>query len=470
MPKAKPKANRTATVSPTEDTVRLKTVRAGSRRAAVALLAAATLVGLANASLFARITPAGQGPDEMGHVKYVRFIQRTGRLPDPSRDVAWRGEYPDLRQLELPSSPGYECGQPPLYYMFAAGLTSVAGPLSQTGIVVLLRAVNVALFGASIVFIGLALRRFLPVSSLSAVATFAYAVCPRAAVAGSTVTNDTLVLCLVAAAVWVLSGVSGSARPVLVALSAGVLLGLGALTKTTALVTLVWMLAYLRWASYETVGGTPTRDLRYRISGAAILGCVATAAWWYGGNLIRFGQLAMHVPTMTPGERFTAIGPIFLYDPGAAFWLLWWAFRNTLRDYIVPHAIVADARAPWLWIVNAAVLGALAVLGAIVEAVNRSRTGHDGKDRLGSLYRMLWVGIGLHILFVLYLVVAVDVGFGFGGRPIANAAWMGVTALLLPLWRCKHVARNVGSALLLGWLAFTSIALPVLYYAVIRPP
>jgi hypothetical protein len=69
------------------------------------ILALAILIRLP----FVFLTPRWQAPDEYPHFHYIRTMAETGKFP-----------------VSHPQFPDYEAYQPPLYYLFGAGLSKLA--------------------------------------------------------------------------------------------------------------------------------------------------------------------------------------------------------------------------------------------------------------------------------------------------------------------------------------------------------
>jgi len=96
-------------------------------RLSIAILISIILAYLVVATLYATFTPAWQVPDEPAHFNYARYLAETGQFP-----VLQVGDYPHdyLEQIKARGFPPdmsidpirYEFHQPPLYYVFAAGV------------------------------------------------------------------------------------------------------------------------------------------------------------------------------------------------------------------------------------------------------------------------------------------------------------------------------------------------------------
>ncbi len=176
-------------------------------RLASSVLAAILLVYLLLGAAFAVLTPAWQAPDEPAHYNYVRYVAETGIFP-----VLHMGDYPHAYMEQIKAAgfpPGmpidtirYEFHQPPLYYVLAAPVYTLAG-----GNLTAVRLFSV-LLGAGIVLLayGIAQRIFpaRPALALGAAAFVAFL--PQHLATVSQVGNDVLAELLFAAVLYVLVG------------------------------------------------------------------------------------------------------------------------------------------------------------------------------------------------------------------------------------------------------------------------
>jgi|GEM_PF-2468252 len=103
---------------------------------------------IARASLGTLLNPPLNGPDEAGHVEYVRTLAESG-----GRQVT-----------------GVEANQPPLYYAIAAALWKLATPLSTEARLALVRQLSVAAGATSLLLTWHAARRLWPAQPLLAMA------------------------------------------------------------------------------------------------------------------------------------------------------------------------------------------------------------------------------------------------------------------------------------------------------------
>lgn len=164
-------------------------------------------------------------PDELQHSNYVRNLMQTGQFP------VLNPKDPDLYQ-------NYQAHQPPLYYVLAAiwSKLTLAGPdlaSAQDGFK--LRLLNI-IFGALTVLGTYRLARAVgAVESTALLAAMIPALLPMNLALSGAMSNDPLLFALIAwCLVMIARGVTDG-WDVRTAVTAGVLAGLAALTKTTAI-------------------------------------------------------------------------------------------------------------------------------------------------------------------------------------------------------------------------------------------
>lgn len=280
--------------------------------------------------LYSVVVPPFEASDELWHYPMVKYIADHWALPvqDPDNVGPWR----------------QEGSQPPLYYAIAAALTcwidtsdmdrvrhlnphvdaGVATPDGNVNLVVhrpdlerfpwrgtvlavhLIRFLSVALGAASVYLTYRIVREMVPdAPSLSLATAAVHAFTPMFVFISASVNNDNLVVPLCGLGLWMLLRLAKerewTTRQALVRyLALGVVLGLGALTKTSALgltvvtaVVVVMRAARSRsWREFF-LGGTAT-----------LLPFLAVAGWWYLRNLQLYGDLTgLNVFTEILGTR-----------------------------------------------------------------------------------------------------------------------------------------------------------------------
>ncbi len=312
----------------------------------IALLALFLLL----ATLYHCAVPLGEGPDEAGHMQYVLFLAREGRLPmqgsdAASSDVPGEGHQPPLAYLLAlpavawlpPDAPHFEQTSNP-HFIWNGGSESAALMRASReywpwrgvvlawhlarGISALLGAVAVAcVWGAAH-----ELQRGQGAGGSGAgfplLAAALVALNPQFLFTSALVTNDVLLVALAAALLWHCLAWSNRARasatlPTLPTLAgpllAGVLFGLALLTKQSALLLVVLPL----WASWSAAH-LPSRwsSRRFAVAllcwgGAALL----VAGWWYLRNWRLYGD-----PLGMEAFRTVFMTQPFAWQHGAA-WL-----------------------------------------------------------------------------------------------------------------------------------------------------
>lgn len=275
-----------------------------------------TLLFLLLATVYNAVVPLGEGPDEPGHMAYVFFLGREGRLPvqqaDPARsDVPGEGHQPPLayllalpavawlppteQRVTLRNNPHFVWSGGDAAAAFVRGSREYWPWQGATLAWRLARAVS-ALLGALTVICTWGAARMLAGPARPGLALLAAALValhPQFLFTSALVTNDALLTTLSAALFWlcVAWGAPAVAPPAMwrrrstrVAASAGLLLGLALLTKQNALL----LAPLLLWASWRASGGS-WRELARLVAlwaGVALL----IAGWWYGRNWLLYGD------------------------------------------------------------------------------------------------------------------------------------------------------------------------------------
>lgn len=237
------------------------------------------LLYLVLAVLYAVYTPPWQVPDEPAHYNYVRTVAEEGRLP-----VMEPGDY-DQAYLERIVAAGfppslsiepltYEDHQPPLYYLLTAPVY-----LLFDGALLPLRLLSV-LLGAGVLVTAWGVVRTLcpdrPGVALMTVALFGFLPQHLTMMAG--VNNDPLAELMVGASLWMaVRHVQGRGERRRCFLGWGVLLGLTALTKTTAYVALPVSLLAVGLRAWQK--GEGWRGLAHRVGWMALPAALIAGPW-----------------------------------------------------------------------------------------------------------------------------------------------------------------------------------------------
>ncbi len=372
-------------------------------RALAVLLLARFLLGL----LYAAVTPPFEASDEITHYPVVRYIAATRTLPvqDPAQETRWK----------------QEGSQPPLYYAIGALLTgwidtadyeanAVLNPFAQVGIpgtthnvnhvahppgqslwqggtvlaIYLIRWLS-ALMGVAAVYFTYRLaaeaapRR--PAVALLAAALVAFN--PMVLFINASVNNDTLVMLLAAAALWLVARDLNDASPGprwrrTVAL--GVIAGLAALTKVSGAALIPVIALAVTFAAWRL------RDWRsWWLRGFALSVIVlALAGWWYARNYLLYGELlGLQRMSQIAGPRPAGFGLADLIPEWGSFWRAGWGVFGAF-DILAPA-----------WFFTLVVAFSALALGGLAMLAGR---------RL--LRRRLPRNWPLHFIFLTFLVIS----------------------------------------------------------------
>ena len=300
--------------------------RIGSRtRRWLALLLVVLHIGLA--LWWNTAVPLGEGPDEPGHLQYVLFLAREGRLPvqrntPEMSDVPGEGHQPPLAYwlmvpavgwlppdelvLEMGSNPQFRWsgGEEPNAYF-----RSSREYMPYTGIALawhLARVCSALLGGITVWLTYLIGRKFFPsVSWVALGAAGLVAFNPQFIFAHALVSNDPLLITLTSALIYVCGmGITWEAatsswqRSSIWAVVLGGLLGLMLITKQSA----------LAFVPLPLLGIVLSRlSLKQKLSSAVLITVVASAisSWWYLRNARLYGDalgLAAFQQTFATGD------------------------------------------------------------------------------------------------------------------------------------------------------------------------
>jgi len=270
-------AGRAAASSPAEQ-------QSEARQRARRLLRLTVIGYLFFAGSYAVAIPLGKGPDETAHVRYIAHLAEQHRLPVFDRQNP---------------GPDYEFHQPPLFYLLCLPAYRLLGggdPGAHAA-----RFVSI-LIGAALLYLTFALARALvpdrPWVPPAAAAGVAFLPMHLGLVASTS--NDALTEVLVAAALLLMvqhlraaseyrHQVSERAPSLTAMAAAGAMIGLGLLTKSTAV-----MLFPVIWAAAALAGRGPhryewgrlLRDLAVSTGLALLIG-----GWWLARNQVLYGDL-----------------------------------------------------------------------------------------------------------------------------------------------------------------------------------
>lgn len=306
------------------------------------------------------VLPPFEGWDEYQHLAYVVFVGENHRPPRQGLDTVPESlleklsAYPHPRfaatQLKPlgatdyqqywsegtrePKPPGdarihlYQAQHPPLFYLLAAPIFQLAGGVSHLlGAITAVRLVNL-LFGAAAVFIVVhGLGTLIPAKRTAMLASLLVAWNPSFLLNCARVANDAGAVCLSTFATVLLLGPSVR-RAALRALAGGILLGLAAMTKVTAVVLLPFAVAAVAAMAVRS----RARALRLLAAEALLLvGFLLPTGAYFSRSLAGTGSLVPLQELTTPAAVPTAVtlvGVISQID--WARQLARWVFRDFL--------------------------------------------------------------------------------------------------------------------------------------------
>jgi 4-amino-4-deoxy-L-arabinose transferase-like glycosyltransferase len=271
------------------------------------LLALSTLLALG----FAWVTPVGGAPDEGAHLRYVQILAAERRLPVLNLEH---------RRSVGPADQEYEAHQPPLYYLLAVPFhqagQALAGP---TGAGQGCRLLSILIGVAGTVLVWRLAGEVAPGRPALAFAAAAFAaLLPMRLAVMASATNDGLAELLSTAAliqmvrlVRRLPGATSGADPVprkrqdpgaqeptpappnRAPLLLGLFLGLGLLTKATAILLLppALLALYLGSGMREAEADRAAALRRFLAGGVVVAAAVAVlSGWWFARNHVLYGD------------------------------------------------------------------------------------------------------------------------------------------------------------------------------------
>ena len=454
------------------------------------ILSGIILAYVALAVGYALGTPPWNNPDEPAHYNYLRHIATTGQLP-----ILQMGDYnfAELEQLKAARFPAslsiagvrYEYHQPPLYYLLGAAIYKVTASLPLPTQVLILRLFSVAL-GVLVLLVAYATaQEAFSGDRMLALSTVAFvAFVPMHTAMTAAINNDTLAELLLALLLWLsLRRLRDADPPRRYVLLAGLLLGLGLLTKVTVYVAAVVLLASevgrkpVRSPKPDRFTALQTGNQEIRKSGNQAIPhllipsfpdslitivsifslALLISLWWFVRNAVVYGQL-----DLTGRLRHDAV---VVDQPRTVLGL------EAVRHFVVVTFQSFWAQFGWMGILVdqriyllLAVLTGLAALGLALWIAQRLR-------RLPARQKWAWGLLALTFLLILagllqynltfiqaqgrYLfpaIVPIAIFFVLGLRELASRRWLLPATLAVGLASVYLVVRGrvllAGSALL----------------------
>ena len=413
-----------------------KTERGRSSAAIVwsGLLALAIALGF----VFSVIQPPGGPGDEDAHVRYIRFLADRQRLPvwEPSGG----GEA------------GYEAQHPPLYYAVGALVYDLTSELPENWRWYALRwytlALGLALF---LVARGFCLEYFHGRQSPAIAAAAAFALTPTTLLHVSYVNVDLASVLMCSLVIWMCLRVARGTASMRDRVVLAVALGLGLLTKLTAVGMLPAVVLAHVWD--PNVDAARQRERRIVRACLTLLGAAAIAGWWYARNSWLHGTPFIH------SEGRYGSGLFLARETGQGLRLLWVALRETSLSTFaqrswLPRGAVAPIYAPL------AALVAIAVYGGL----RRGKLGPSSFDPApwicGITFLTLCLGHQAQVWFS-------DYEFNAGGRYLLNGLMGGYALMISGLYAVPP--RRVAVALLVAIALAANAVSVVRIWTVLNP-
>jgi 4-amino-4-deoxy-L-arabinose transferase-like glycosyltransferase len=442
-------------------------------------LYALLLLFLLLATLYNVVIPLGEGPDEPGHMAYVLFLAREGRLPRQHAsvgqvDVPGEGHQPPLayllalptvawlppaeREFSLSDNPDFlwNSGSEPAAFMRASqeywpwrGVVRAwhltRGVATLLGLVTLICTWKVAHALVHPDQTTQPARAHLPL-----LATAFVALNPQFVFTSALVTNDALLVALSTGLFWLAVSARDTGMSGRWPLLAGGLFGLALLTKQSALL----LAPLLLWASWRAGSGNWWATTRIIITWTLVT--LLLAGWWYARNWQLYGDpfglgvfrdefMTQAFDWRSPVAWRAALAQLY-----ASFWARfgWMSLR------------------PPVWVIQVYALVGLIGLGGLTLHLGRwLRTGGWRRHLVRSIVESPWVAVVLLLLLALAWTVSFALTAGlvaWQGRMLFPA--LPAMAILLAVgW--VPLPRLVTAAGLVGLLAL-ALYLPL---EVIRP-
>jgi hypothetical protein len=461
------------------------------------LLVGIILAYVALAAGYALGTPKWNNPDEPAHYNYIRHIATTGQLP-----ILQMGDYnfAELEQLKAARFPDsmsiagvrYEYHQPPLYYLLGAAIYKATASLPLPSQVLILRLFSAAL-GVLVLLVAYATaQEVFPGDQTMALATVAFvAFVPMHTAMTAAINNDTLAELILALLLWLsLRRLHDTDSPRRYVLLAGLLLGLGLLTKVTVYVGAVVLVAAevgrfvqerdeVRGMRYEVHSSSLIPHPSFTTSLVSLVSVFSLALllslWWFARNAAVYGLFdltgRLRHDAVVVGQPRTVLGleaaRHFVVVTFQSFWAQfgWMGILVDQRIYLL-----------------LAVLTGLAALGLVLWIVQRlPQLPIRQKWALGLLvltFLLILAGLLQYNLtfiqaqgrYLFPAIVPVAIFFVLGLRELANRRWLLPATLGVGLATVYMAVRGrflLASSALLVLLASVAQWLLARFYAVV---
>lgn len=427
------------------------------------------LVGyLLTASLYAWKTPRWQAPDEPAHFNYIVALAETGEAP-----VLRAGDYPanyleEIKSRKFPPSMSvaplrYEFYQPPLFYALGALIYRATGRWGPDIQFLALRLLSVLLGLLLLAVAYQIVRTVFPGDAVLALATTAFVgALPMHTAMMAAINPDTLAELWIALTLWLLLRRTDEGKHLRTWLAAGLVLGLGLLTKITVIIALaivpvaLWLRSRERTTSRHVARGGVRRRV---LGGLVVIWGVAAliVAPWLVRNALVYGQ-----KDVLGWSRHNAV---VVGQPRTADWLARFGAQDTLQRFAVTTFHSFWGQFGWMGVPMSAraydllfVLSLLAIIGCDLylwdigemSAVNRPPQLMTGLVTLGlTLLLAILLYLAYNLTYVQHqgrylfpALVPIGAFFSLGLREmIAPRRW----SLLAGLWVLSLFALDIYS-------------------------
>lgn len=305
------------------------------------------LLAASATAMFILVVPPGEGPDELAHLQYTRFVGKTGALPQrvPAEDSPWRDA-------------SYEWVQHPTYYIVSGAIARVLGLVDEPPalaanpesklrgghqvamylhgpraeadraivLIWLLRALHVVLAGATAWWVAGLLRACGAGPRLAIVGAAGMGLVPQVAALMGHLSTDGAATAAAALAALAIARITTDGSRVRSGFAAGAATGLALALKLSA--------AFLLPMLAVAVASTPSHawSVRLRRAGWALAGVAIVSAWVPLRELIVFGDplgrsfrqamltIAGLGPTPSPGLLDPALLSVWRTNVFEPFW------------------------------------------------------------------------------------------------------------------------------------------------------
>jgi 4-amino-4-deoxy-L-arabinose transferase-like glycosyltransferase len=376
---------------------------------------------------FMACQPLAAPPDELAHMRYVKFIADQERLP--RFDFRTGGEA------------GYEGQQPPFFYLVSAGVYELTSPLEARWRWSVVRLVSLA---CGLILLGACRRLFrevLPGRWTPLLATGLVVLLPTVLFYSSHLNPDIMVVMwagVVLGLAWQTRWQPGNLR---LAALLGLACGLAILTKLSAGPLLVVALA-AEWGWREQAGKDRFQPA---LRGMAItfLAFLLTCGWYFRYNILTYGKWTLHTPPPAGSG----------WEEAQATHLFAFSLKLMLKNtYLSTWAPITWTPPDFTRVLLYGAVSVFVLLG--VGGLILRRRAAEGDERLRFALNLSGLLVVLIVIGHQFAYWLADVDFNMGGRYIMVALPALVLLLVVGVqkWgpRLARLALPIWLAVLLG--------------------